>query len=234
MFARTLLQPRDRPRPGRPLSMKQRRPSQTLSALRWPTSAALETLRRVAMAAAGERTTLCCSHSRSLSCFVQLYPAYPCSPDWVDSCLSSKTPFLPNFLRSLHPPPLRPLLSLPSPLPPRPSLPPKPYPFIPHILDTMGLISPPCCAIFSVFGGVFLACMGFILSSSTHIYIKGIHDAAAASENCYYAAACYAGTFGISVFLLAKARAGAPADYGDGEIETRNLLLRNPPTNYGT
>ena len=131
MFARTLLQPRDRPRPGRPLSMKQRRPSQTLSALRWPTSAALETLRRVAMVAAGERTTLCCSHSRSLSRFVQLYPAYPCSPDWVDSCLSSKTPFLPNFLRSLHPPPLHPRLSLPSPLPPPPLSPPNPTPSSP-------------------------------------------------------------------------------------------------------
>jgi hypothetical protein len=102
----------------------------------------------------------------------------------------------------------------------------------------MGLVSPPCCALFSVAGGLFLFLMGLILSSSSHIYIKGIEDNMEASASCYKGASMYGGTLLLSLYFLARGRAnGGSDDYGEGEgnIEARRGLLRvGPPTNYGT
>ena len=48
----------------------------------------------------------------------------------------------------------------------------------------MGMITPPCCAIFSLAGVIFLGVMGLVLDSSP-IYVKGVPDPEASRDTCY-------------------------------------------------
>jgi len=101
----------------------------------------------------------------------------------------------------------------------------------------MGIVNPPCCAIFSICGAVFLCSIGLILSSSGSIYIKGINEPDKASNTAYLAAGCYASTFVLSLLFIAKDRRAARSgsyDYdasGGGE-ESRSLLDKG--RHYGT
>lgn len=72
----------------------------------------------------------------------------------------------------------------------------------------MGVVSPPCCAVFSFAGALFLLLMGLLLSSSSHVYVKGVPDAEEAARTCYKGAALYGGTLAVSVLLLARGRGG--------------------------
>lgn len=83
----------------------------------------------------------------------------------------------------------------------------------------MGLINPPCCALFSICGLIFLGVMGAVISAAP-IYIKGIKDPDAASTTCYWGAGLYAATFGISVALLVKERYEGEGELGRGRINS--------------
>ena len=74
----------------------------------------------------------------------------------------------------------------------------------------MGVCTPPCCAIFSITGMVFLAIMGVVISANP-LYIKGIKDAEEASSTCYKGAATYACTLLISVVLIVKNKSTSEA-----------------------
>ncbi|GMI23321.1 hypothetical protein TrCOL_g12051 [Triparma columacea] len=104
----------------------------------------------------------------------------------------------------------------------------------------MGLVTPSCCAIFSICGAVFLCSIGLILSSSGSLYIKGIEDPDKASTTAYLAAGCYASTFVLSLlFMIKDRRTDRSGSYdeagyerlGGGE-EAKSLLERSKQ--YGT
>ena len=55
-----------------------------------------------------------------------------------------------------------------------------------------------CCTIFSATGLVFLLSLGILLDTQP-LYVKGPHDAEAASSNCYGAASLYAASMALSL-----------------------------------
>lgn len=90
----------------------------------------------------------------------------------------------------------------------------------------MGVVSPPCCAVFSFAGALFLLLMGLLLSSSSHVYVKGVPDAEEAARTCYKGAALYGGTLAVSVLLLARGRGGGVR--GPGLVGEQGAALEGP------
>mmetsp|Transcript_23929 Transcript_23929/g.47631 ORF Transcript_23929/g.47631 Transcript_23929/m.47631 type:complete len:106 (-) Transcript_23929:43-360(-) len=100
----------------------------------------------------------------------------------------------------------------------------------------MGMITPPCCAIFSLAGVVFLGIMGLVLDSSP-IYVKGVPDPEASRDTCYKGAGLYGATFLISVALLIKEKVkrkdSLDDDYAGFGDDGKAGLISNRTGAYG-